>query len=138
MYLLKKNIYTTTMKTNIRFTFLIVKLIPFVLLSQLRSLPSSESNMSSFFTSSLHPLQLCSSVLQQQCCSIDCIEHMQFGFRFLTHRYFVVDYVCCTINVTKNKQYWCHGYLLLQNADSRLQTGCKIQTADCRVGTSYL
>ena len=80
--LIKKNIHTTKMKTNIRFTFLIVKLIPFVLLSQLRSLPSSESNMSSFFTSSLHPLQLCSSVSRQQCCSIDCIEYMQFGFRF--------------------------------------------------------
>ena len=79
MYLLKKNIHTTSMKTNIRFTFLIVKLIPFVLLC---SLLSSESNMSSFFTSSLHPLQLCSSVSRQQCCSIDCIEYMQFGFRF--------------------------------------------------------
>ena len=41
------------MKTNIRFTFVIVKLIPLVLLSWLRSLQSSESNMTSFFTSSL-------------------------------------------------------------------------------------
>ena len=54
MYLLKNNINTTTMKTNVRFTFLIVKLIPFALLSQLRSLASSESNMAPFFTSSLH------------------------------------------------------------------------------------
>ena len=61
MYLLKKNIHTTTMKTNIRFTFLIMKLIPFVLLLQLCSLASSESNMASFFTSSLHPLEFCSS-----------------------------------------------------------------------------
>ena len=82
MYLVKKNIHTTTMKTNIRFTSLIVKLIPFALLSQLRSLASSESNMASFFTSSLHPLEFCSSVSRQQCCSIDCIEYMQFGFRF--------------------------------------------------------
>ena len=70
------------MNTNIRFIFLIVKLIPFALLSQLRSLASSESNMASFFTSSLHPFQFCSSVSRQQCCSIDCIEYMQFGFRF--------------------------------------------------------
>ena len=82
MYLLKKNIHTTTMKTNIRFTFLIVKLIPFALLSQLRSLASSESNMASFYTSRLRPLEFCSSVSRQQCCSIDCIEYMQFGFRF--------------------------------------------------------
>ena len=82
MYLFKKNIHTTTMKTNIRFTFPIVKLIPFALLSQLRSLASSESNMASFFTSSLYPLEFCSSVSRQQCCSIDCIEYMQFGFRF--------------------------------------------------------
>ena len=82
MYLVKKNIHTTTMKTNIRFTSLIVKLKPFALLSQLRSLASSESNMASFFTSSLHPFEFCSSVSRQQCCSIDCIEHMQFGFRF--------------------------------------------------------
>ena len=82
MYLVKKNIHTTTMKTNIRFTSLIVKLKPFALLSQLRSLASSESNMASFFTSSLHPFEFCSSVSRQQCCSIDCIEYMQFGFRF--------------------------------------------------------
>ena len=82
MYLVKKNIHTTTMKTNIRFTSLIVKLIPFALLSQLRSLASSESNMASFFTSSLHPLEFCSSVSRQQCCSIDSIEYMQFTFRF--------------------------------------------------------
>ena len=41
------------------------------------------------------------------------------------------------INVTKNKLYWCHGYLLVQNADSRLQTGYKIQTADCREQSGY-
>ena len=82
MYLVKKNIHTTTMKTNIRFTSLIVKLKPFALLSQLRSLASSESNMASFFASSLHPFEFCSPVSRQQCCSIDCIEYMQFGFRF--------------------------------------------------------
>ena len=82
MYLLKKNIRTTTMKTNMRFTFLIVKLIPFVLLSQLRSLASSDSNMASFLTSSLHQLEFCSLVSRQQCCSIDGIEYMRFGFRF--------------------------------------------------------
>ena len=82
VYLLKKNIHTTTMKTNMRFTFLMVKLVPFALLSQLRSLALSESYMASFFTSSLHPLEFCSSVSRQQCCSIDCIECMRFGFRF--------------------------------------------------------
>ena len=82
MYLVKKNIHTTTMKTNIRFTSLIVKLMPFVLLSQLSSLASSESNIASFLSSSLHPLQFSSSVSWQQCCSIDCIEYMQFGFKF--------------------------------------------------------
>ena len=43
MYLLKKNIHTTTMKKNIRFTFLVVKLIPFALLSQLRSMASTKT-----------------------------------------------------------------------------------------------
>ena len=70
------------MKTSIRFTFVIVKLIPFALLSWLRCLASNESNMASFFASSLHPLEFCSSISRQQCCSIDCIEYMQFGFRF--------------------------------------------------------
>ena len=82
MFLLKKNIHTTTMKTKTRFTFLIVILIPFALLSQLRSLASNESNMVSSFTSSLHPLEFSSSVSRQQCCSMDYIEYMQFGFRF--------------------------------------------------------
>ena len=82
MFLLKKNIHTTTMKTKTRFTFLIVILIPFALLSQLRSLASNESNMVSSFTSSLHPLEFSSSVSRQQCCSMDYIEYIQFGFRF--------------------------------------------------------
>ena len=82
MFLLKKNIHTTTMKTKTRFTFLIVILIPFALLSQLRSLASNESNMVSSFTSSLHPLEFSSSISRQQCCSMDYIEYMQFGFRF--------------------------------------------------------
>ena len=82
MFLLKKNIHTTKMKTKTRFTFLIVILIPFALLSQLRSLASNESNMVSSFTSSLHPLEFSSSISRQQCCSMDYIEYMQFGFRF--------------------------------------------------------
>ena len=36
------------------------------------------------------------------------------------------------INVTKNKLYWYHGYLLVQNADSRLQTGYKMQTENLK------
>ena len=82
MFLLKKNIHTTKMKTKTRFTFLIVILIPFALLSQLRSLASNESNMVSSFTSSLHPLEFSSSISRQQCCSMDYIEYMHFGFRF--------------------------------------------------------
>ena len=82
MFLLKKNIHTTTMKKKTRFTFLIVILVPFALLSQLRSLASNESNMVSSFTSSLHPLEFSSSISRQQCCSMDYIEYMQFGFRF--------------------------------------------------------
>ena len=39
----------------------------------------------------------------------------------------LVDCVCVVrITVTKNKLYWCHGYLLVQNADCRLQTGYKM------------
>ena len=34
------------------------------------------------------------------------------------------------INVTKNKLYWCHGYLLVQNADSRPDTKYRLQTAE--------
>ena len=89
MYLLKKNIHTTTMKTNIRFTFLIVKLIPFALLSQLRSLASSESNMASFFTSSLHPLEYIQCGFRFQILlynnftsSLHPLEYIQFGFIF--------------------------------------------------------
>ena len=36
------------------------------------------------------------------------------------------------ITVTKNKLYWYHGYLLVQNADSRLQTGYKMQTENLK------
>ena len=42
------------------------------------------------------------------------------------------------INVTKNKLYWCHRYLLVQNADSRsdtkyrLQSGYKMQTENLK------
>ena len=39
------------------------------------------------------------------------------------------------ITVTKNKLYWCHGYLSVQNADCRMQNGYKMQTAECRMGT---
>ena len=70
------------MKTNLRFTSLIMKSMPFVLLSQLHSMASSESNIASFLSSSLHPLEFSSSVSRQQCCSIDYIEYRQFGFKF--------------------------------------------------------
>ena len=30
--------------------------------------------------------------------------------------------LCARITVTKNKLYWCHGYLLEQNADCRQDT----------------
>ena len=41
------------------------------------------------------------------------------------------------ITVTKNKLYWCHGYLLVQTAD-QIQTADWIQNVDCRVGTKYV
>ena len=34
------------------------------------------------------------------------------------------------ITVTKNKLYWCHGYLLVQNTD-------QIQNVDCRLQSGY-
>ena len=34
------------------------------------------------------------------------------------------------INVTKNKLYWCHRYLLVQNADSRPDTKYRLETTD--------
>ena len=33
--------------------------------------------------------------------------------------------------------YWCHGYLLVQSADYRLQTANRIQNVDCRLQTGY-
>ena len=36
------------------------------------------------------------------------------------------------INVTKNKLYLCHGYLLVQNIDCRLQGGYKMQTKNLK------
>ena len=47
------------------------------------------------------------------------------------------------ITVTKNKLYWCHGYLLVQNADCRLQNAeCRLDTkcrpvTKCRLQTGY-
>ena len=40
------------------------------------------------------------------------------------------------INVTKNKLYWCHGYLLVQNADCRPDTKCRLGTK-CRLLSGY-
>ena len=34
------------------------------------------------------------------------------------------------INVTKSKLYWCHRYLLVQNADSRPDTKYRLETAE--------
>ena len=47
------------------------------------------------------------------------------------------------IAVTKNKLCWCHGYLLVKNADCRLQTADRIQNVDevqnvdCRLQIGY-
>ena len=35
------------------------------------------------------------------------------------------------ITVTRNKLYWCHGYLLVQHADCRLDTKCRLGTKCC-------
>ena len=40
------------------------------------------------------------------------------------------------ITVTKNKLYWCHGYLLVQNADCRPDTKCGLGTK-CRLQIGY-
>ena len=40
------------------------------------------------------------------------------------------------ITVTKNKLYWCHGYLLVQNADCRPDTKCRLGTK-CRLQSGY-
>ena len=43
---------------------------------------------------------------------------------------FVVDCVCCANNCNQDKLYWCHGYLLVQNADCWPDTKCRRQTAE--------
>ena len=40
------------------------------------------------------------------------------------------------ITVTKIKLYWCHGYLLVQNADCRPDTKCGLGTK-CRLQSGY-
>ena len=46
--------------------------------------------------------------------------------------------MCCANNWYQDKLYWCHGYLLVQNADriqnvdSRLQSGYKMQTENLK------
>ena len=63
MYLLKKNIHTTTMKTNIRFTFLIVKLIPFaVIVATFPGIKWIQHGV--FLHKQFAPLEFCSSVSQ--------------------------------------------------------------------------
>ena len=45
----------------------------------------------------------------------------------LTHTHVFCGRLCVVrITVTKNKLYWCDGYLLVQNTDCRLQTGYKL------------
>ena len=39
------------------------------------------------------------------------------------------------ITVTKNKVYWCHGYLWVQNEDCRPDTKCRLDT-ECRLQTA--
>ena len=51
----------------------------------------------------------------------------------LTHTQVFCGRLCVVrITVTKNKLYWCHGYLLVQNADCRLQSGYKMQTENLK------
>ena len=44
----------------------------------------------------------------------------------LSHRYFVVDFVCYANNCNQNKLYWSHRYLLVQNSDCRPDTKCRL------------
>ena len=55
----------------------------------------------------------------------------------LTHTQIFCGRLCVVrLTVTKNKLYWCHGYLLVQNTDCRLDTKCRpgaksrLQTAE--------
>ena len=45
----------------------------------------------------------------------------------LTHTQVFCGRLCVVrVTVTKNKLYWWHGFLLVQNTDCRLQTGYKM------------
>ena len=47
----------------------------------------------------------------------------------LTHTQVFCGRLCVVrITVTKNKLYWCHGYLLVQNAECRPYTKCRLGT----------
>ena len=54
----------------------------------------------------------------------------------LTHTQIFCSRLCVVrLTVTKNKLYWCHGYLLVQNTDCRLDTKCR-PGAKCRLQTA--
>ena len=54
----------------------------------------------------------------------------------LTHTQIFCGRLCVVrLTVTKNKLYWCHGYLLVQNTDCRLDTKCR-PGAKCRPQTA--
>ena len=58
----------------------------------------------------------------------------------LTHTQVFCGRLCVVrITVTKNKLYWCHGYLLVQNADCRPDTKCtlRIYILVCNNMSSY-
>ena len=49
----------------------------------------------------------------------------------LTHTQVFCGRLCVVrVTVTKNKLYWWHGFLLVQNTDCRLQTADRIQNVD--------
>ena len=57
--------------------------------------------------------------------------------RIKTHTCILWKVVCVVwITVTKNKLYWCHRYLLVQNANCRPDTKCRLGTK-CRLQSGH-
>ena len=85
MYLLKKDIHTTTIKTNRRFTSLIAKLINTirtVIVATFLGIKWIQHGV--FLHEQFASVRVFyfSLMVEKKCCSIDYIECMQFGFRF--------------------------------------------------------
>ena len=59
-----------------------------------------------------------------------CYRGKEWKGRINSHTGILWQIVCVVrITVTKNKLYWCHGYLWVKNADCRPDTKCRLQTS---------